>query len=292
MSAASVLAGAYDVNDLQYHGLDNQDVDVSGRLQYEGFGASDGSYLPCVWNNSSAYNEFLEFGQTNVSCAVDSCFFNDILDHTHESDHTNTSNQPEQGTSQNLDLPHSPNFINFGTKSLPVEEKTTTEETDESDDKKSKKRPHGNRESVRKYRERKKARQASTEDELNRMRIVNQQLIKRMQGLVALEQEVERFKCLLVEIRGRIKGVLGSFPYKNPKNGIGVIPQNIPRPSTSVGVGACEVNQCDHQCTAGLDNNSGFKESLELGQANVRLSTTNLNSFTAAKRRKGKNSNK
>ncbi|KAI3830911.1 hypothetical protein MKW92_046929 [Papaver armeniacum] len=226
------------------------------------------------------------------SCAVDSCFFNDILDHTHESDHTNTSNQPEQGTSQNLDLPHSPNFINFGTKALPVEEKTTTEETDESDDKKSKKRPHGNRESVRKYRERKKARQASTEDELNRMRIVNQQLIKRMQGLVALEQEVERFKCLLVEIRGRIKGVLGSFPYKNPKNGIGVIPQIIPRSSTSVGVGACDVNQCDHQCTAGLDNNSGIKESLELGQANVRLSTTNLNSFTAAKRRKGKNSNK
>ncbi|KAI3830908.1 hypothetical protein MKW92_046926 [Papaver armeniacum] len=214
-------------------------------------------------------------------CAVDNYFFNDILDHTHESDHTNTSNQPEQGTPQNLDLPHSPNFINFGTKALPVEEKTTTEKTDESMTKKSKNRPHGNRESVRKYRERKKARQASTEDELNRMRIVNQQLIKRMQGL-----------CLLVEIRGRIKGLLGSFPYKNPKNGIGVIPQNIPRPCTSVGVGSCEVNQCDHQCTAGLDNNSGFKESLELGQVNLRLSTTNINSCIASKRRKGKNSNK
>ncbi|RZC63397.1 hypothetical protein C5167_025155, partial [Papaver somniferum] len=164
------------------------------------------------------------------SSAIDG-FLDYMLDDIHASNHTNTSNQPE------LD-------------------KTTTEETDESDDKKSKKRPHGNRESVRTYRERKKVRQASIEDELNRMRIVNQQLLKRLQGLVALEQEVARFKSLLVDIRGRIKGELGSFPYKNPTKGIGVVPQNMPRPSTSVG--ACE------------DNNSGVKEFLEFAQqANV-----------------------
>ncbi|KAI3880123.1 hypothetical protein MKX03_037559 [Papaver bracteatum] len=204
------------------------------------------------------------------SSAMDS-FLEYMLDDTHASNHTNNSNQHELGKSQNLELPYSPNYIPFGAKTLiHVEDKTTTEETDESDDKKSEKRPHGNRESVRKYRERKKARQASIEDELNRMRIVNQQLFKRLQGLVALEQEVERFKCLLVDIRGRIKGELGSFPYQNPTNGNGVIPQNMPRPSTSAGV--CEVNQCDHQYP-GLDNNSGFKESLEFGQANVRLST-------------------
>ncbi|KAI3830907.1 hypothetical protein MKW92_046925 [Papaver armeniacum] len=189
------------------------------------------------------------------SCAMDSCFFNDILDHTHGSNHTNsTSNQTEQGMSE---LPHSQNYINLGTKNLPAAEKNTTERTCESDDKKPKKRQHGNRESVRK-------------DELNRMRIVNQQLLRRMQGLVALEQEVARFKCLLVDIRGRIKGEVRSFPYKTPTNGIGVIPQNMPRPSTSAG--ACEVNHCDHQCP-GLDNNSGFKASLEFGQANVRLKT-------------------
>ncbi|KAI3853675.1 hypothetical protein MKW98_025192 [Papaver atlanticum] len=222
--------------------------------------------------------------QLMSSCALDS-FFSDMLDDTHASNH---ANQREQGMSQNLELPHSPNYIPFDTKNLPPEEKTTTEETDESDGKKSKKRPHGNRESVRKYREKKKARQASIEDELNRMRIVNQQLLKRLQVLVALEQELARFKCLLVEIRGRIKGELGSFPYQNPTNGNGVIPQNMPRPSTSAGV--CEVNQCDHQYP-GLDNNSGFKESLEFGQASVRLSTK-FNTSTAAKKRKGKSLNK
>ncbi|KAI3843464.1 hypothetical protein MKW92_000616 [Papaver armeniacum] len=63
------LSGAYDVNvnqlDIQYYNLD---VDLLGGFQNEGFGASDGSYLPCVWNNNSSggYTEFLGFGQTNV----------------------------------------------------------------------------------------------------------------------------------------------------------------------------------------------------------------------------------
>ncbi|KAI3927248.1 hypothetical protein MKW92_036191 [Papaver armeniacum] len=180
--------------------------------------------------------------QLMSSCAMDSCFFNDILDHTHGSNHTNsTSNQTEQGMSE---LPHSQNYINFGTKNLPAAEKKNLSG-------------------------KKKARQASIEDELNRMRIVNQQLLKRMQGLVALEQEVARFK-------------FRSFPYKTPTNGIGVIPQHMPRPSASAG--ACEVNHCDHQCP-GLDNNSGFKASLEFGQANVRLKT-NFSTSTAAKKQK------
>ncbi|RZC63394.1 hypothetical protein C5167_025151 [Papaver somniferum] len=159
------------------------------------------------------------------SCAMDS-FFDNMLDDSHTRNRTNTSNQFEQDMSQNPELPHSPNYSHFLTQKPPVEEKTTTEDTDESVDKKFKKRPHGNRESVHKYRERKKARQASVEDELMRLRTVNQQLLKRLQGLVSLEQEVERFKCVLVEIRGRIKGELGSFPFQKPANGnVGLIPQ-------------------------------------------------------------------
>ncbi|KAI3987420.1 hypothetical protein MKX01_042424 [Papaver californicum] len=95
------------------------------------------------------------------------------------------------------------------------------------------KNSHGNRESVRKYRERKKVRLASIEDEVRRLRNENQQLLERLQGLVALEQEAER-----------IKGELGSFPYQDLRNDdTGVIPQNMPGPSTSVG--AYDVNQCD-----------------------------------------------
>ncbi|MCL7031150.1 hypothetical protein MKW94_023076 [Papaver nudicaule] len=197
------------------------------------------------------------------SCAMDS-FFDDRLDKTHAGTHANTSNQPEQ----NPDLPRSPDYTHFGPENHPVEEKTTSEESNESVERRSKKRPHGNRESVRKYRERKKARQASMEDEVIRLRIINQQLLKRLQGLVALEQEVERFKCLLVDIRGRIKGELGSFPFRKPATGM-------PRLSTSVG--ATDVNQCDHQYP-GFDNNSG---------ANVKLSTNVYTSSAAATKRRG-----
>ncbi|MCL7042358.1 hypothetical protein MKW94_030897 [Papaver nudicaule] len=227
------------------------------------------------------------------SCSMDS-FFNDIhiLDNTHDaSTHAaNTSNPSEQGMPQYPELPHTPNDIRFDTKTVPVEDKSTTEDTYESVSKRSKKRPPGNKESVRKYRERKKARQALTEDELIKMRIVNQQLLKRLQGLVALEQQIARFKCLLVDIRGRIKGELGSFPYQKPTNGNGVIPQNMPQPSSSVG--AYLVNQCDHQFP-GLDNNiSGCKEFLQsFGQANVR-SNTDLTTATAAKKQKGRSLHK
>ncbi|RZC63392.1 hypothetical protein C5167_025118 [Papaver somniferum] len=228
------------------------------------------------------------------SCAMDS-LFDDMPDDTHTRTHTNTWNQPEQGMTQNLKLPHSPSNIHWGSKTFPVDQKTATEETDESVDKTSKKRPHGNRESVRKYRERKKARQVSIEDELIRLRIVNQQLLKRLQGLVALEQEAARFKCLLVEIRGRIKGELGSFPFQKPATGNGVIPQNMLQSNL---VGAYDVNQCGRQY-AGLgnknveeagvlgnrNNNSGLKKFLEFGQARL---TTNLNTSTAANKRKGK----
>ncbi|KAI3882095.1 hypothetical protein MKX03_021231 [Papaver bracteatum] len=168
-------------------------------------------------------------------------------DDTHARTHINTSDQPERDMLQNLELPHSADYIHFGTKTLPMEGKATTEETDESVDQTSKKRPQANRESVRKYRERKKARRVSMEDELIRLRIVNQQLLKRLQGLVALEQEVARFKCLLVEIRGRIKGELGSFPFHKPATGDNA--EEVPN----------------------RDNNSGFKEFLELERANVRL---------------------
>ncbi|KAI3853677.1 hypothetical protein MKW98_025194 [Papaver atlanticum] len=227
----------------------------------------------------------------------------DILGDSHASAHTYTS------TPTGEDVPHLQNYFHSRTKNLPVEEKTTTEETDDSAEIKSKKRAPGNRESVRKYRERKKARQASIEDELIKLRIVNQQLLKRLQGQVALEQEVARFRCLLVDIRGRIKGELGSFPYQKPTKVIGgSISWNTPPFTVS---GAYDVNQCDLQYS-GLDNqdvdvsggfqtegiwnnnnnNSGYNEFLDFGKTNVRLSATANNPSTAAKKRKGKTSNK
>ncbi|XP_026438008.1 basic leucine zipper 23-like [Papaver somniferum] len=227
-------------------------------------------------------------------------FLEDFLGDSHAGTQTYTSNPIGE------DVPHPQNSFHRRTKNLPVEEKTTTEETDDSVEIKSKKRAPGNRESVRKYRERKKARQALIEDELTKLRIVNQQLLKRLQGQVALEQEVARFKCLLVDIRGRIKGELGTFPYQKPSNG--------------TMAGAYDVNQCDVQFS-GLDNqdvdvsggfqpegfgasdgsylpsiwnsnHSGYNKFLNFGQTNVRLAANANNPSTAAKKRRGKSSNK
>ncbi|KAL3613946.1 hypothetical protein CASFOL_042020 [Castilleja foliolosa] len=110
------------------------------------------------------------------------------------------------------DKSHTHTCIHVHTQIMP----SPSDDTADSVEKKSKKRPLGNREAVRKYREKKKARAASLEDEVNRLRALNQQLMKRLQGQSLLEAEIARLKCLLVDIRGRIEGEIGSFPYQKP----------------------------------------------------------------------------
>ncbi|KAK9690759.1 hypothetical protein RND81_09G152500 [Saponaria officinalis] len=74
----------------------------------------------------------------------------------------------------------------------------------------------GNREAVRKYRQKKKAHTVSLTDELVKLRALNQELMQRVRDQASLETEVARLKCLLVDIRGRIEGEIGSFPYQKP----------------------------------------------------------------------------
>ncbi|KAI3946566.1 hypothetical protein MKX01_014424 [Papaver californicum] len=251
----------------------------------------------------------LEFSNQvlNMSDSMDDDFFSDLLvTDRHACTHTHTCNPPGP------DLSHTHTCVHVHTKIL------SPEDTDESVEMKSKKRPPGNREAVRKYREKKKARAASLEDEVARLRNVNQQLIRKLQGQAALEQEVARLKCLLVDIRGRIEGEIGSFPYQKPTKGIGGVPQHMP---SSNMVGAYAVNQCDVQCGdqvyclhPGLDNmgvdeaggfhnegfgpcdvgyipcteniNSGYKDLLVCGQTNAG-STSNVKLSAAAKKQKG-----
>ncbi|MFS8031483.1 putative transcription factor bZIP family [Helianthus anomalus] len=140
-----------------------------------------------------------------------SSFFDEIFNDTHACTHTHKCNPPGPDSS------HTHTCYHVHTKILPAlsnEENTPTDDTAESLLKKTKKRPSGNREAVRKYREKKKARAASLEDEVVRLRALNQQLMKRIQSQIGLEAEVGRLKCLLVDIRGRIDGEIGSFPYQ------------------------------------------------------------------------------
>lgn len=174
-------------------------------------------------------------GEIPSSCSMDN-LFEELLKDTHACTHTHTCNPPGPDSS------HTHTCFHVHTKivSGPNEDKVSTDDTAESTEKKSKKRPLGNREAVRKYREKKKARAASLEDEVMRLRAVNQQLVKKLQGQAALEAEIARLKCLLVDIRGRIEGEIGSFPYQKSTN-------NMSLPNLNM-AGAYVMNPCNMQC--------------------------------------------
>ncbi|XP_057966476.1 basic leucine zipper 23-like [Malania oleifera] len=181
-------------------------------------------------------------GELPSSCSMDS-FFDEFLKDTHACTHTHTCNPPGP------DFSHTHTCFHVHTKilSAPSEDKSTPEpeDTAESAEKKSKKRPLGNREAVRKYREKKKARAASLEDEVVRLRTLNQQLLKRLQGQAALEAEIARLKCLLVDIRGRIEGEIGSFPYQKSARSGDVYQQSMVNANLN---GAYVMNPCNLQC--------------------------------------------
>ncbi|KAJ9189560.1 hypothetical protein P3X46_000837 [Hevea brasiliensis] len=190
-------------------------------------------------------------GEIPSNCSMDS-FFDELLKDTHACTHTHTCNPPGP------DYSHTHTCFHVHTKivSAPSDDKTGTDDTAESTEKKSKKRPLGNREAVRKYREKKKARAASLEDEVVKLRALNQHLLKRLQGQAALEAEVARLKCLLVDIRGRIEGEIGSFPYQKSANDLNLANPNLP--------GAYVMNPCNVQCNGqayclhpGADGKSG-----------------------------------
>ncbi|KAK4759807.1 hypothetical protein SAY87_022938 [Trapa incisa] len=163
-------------------------------------------------------------------------FLDEIFKDAHACTHTHTCNLPGPDSS------HTHTCFHVHTKILPVSSVEKTDDTAESSEKKeptSKKRPLGNREAVRKYREKKKARAASLEEEIAKLRAMNQQLLKRLQGQAVLEAEVARLKCLLVDIRGRIDGEIGSFPYQKWANTAG---------SMHLGGGAYMMNPCNVHC--------------------------------------------
>ncbi|XP_076929252.1 basic leucine zipper 23-like [Bidens hawaiensis] len=162
------------------------------------------------FSNNDMFTDANMGGDIPSNDSLDS-FFDDIFKDSHACTHTHTCNPLGPDSS------HTHTCYHVHTKIVPAmsgDDKTPTDDTAESADKKGKKRPLGNREAVRKYREKRKARAASLEDEVVRLRALNQQLMKRIQSQAGLEAEVARLKCLLVDIRGRIEGEIGTFPYQ------------------------------------------------------------------------------
>ncbi|KAB2043236.1 hypothetical protein ERO13_D01G002300v2 [Gossypium hirsutum] len=186
------------------------------------------------FSNHEVFSGGNSMGDIPSSCSMDS-FFNEILNDSHACTHTHTCNPPGPDNS------HTHTCFHVHTKIVPAstEDEAAADDTEGSREKKPKKRSLGNREAVRKYRQKVKARAASLEDEVVRLRTLNQQLLKRLQGQAQLEAEIARLKCLLVDVRGRIEGEIGSFPYQKPTaNNVNTL--NLP--------GAYLMNPCNIQC--------------------------------------------
>nr|GMC86415.1 basic leucine zipper 23-like [Ipomoea batatas] len=68
----------------------------------------------------------------------------------------------------------------------------------------ARRRASGNREAVRKYREKKKAHTAYLEEEVRKLRAVNELMVKKVERQVGLEAEVMRLRGLLLKLRDKI----------------------------------------------------------------------------------------
>ncbi|XP_074275673.1 basic leucine zipper 19-like [Silene latifolia] len=191
--------------------------------------SSNNSRMPSVDDGEFDFtNQELLFGTNmgDVQTGSMDSFFDELLRDAHACTHTHTCNTPGP------DLTHTHTCFHVHTKIVPPssEEKSgNNDDSAESGGQKGNKRGRergGNREAVRKYRQKKKAHAVSLEDEVVKLRAINQQLLKRLQGQAALEAEVGRLRSLLVDIRGRIEGEIGNFPYQRPVKG-GDVYQNI-----------------------------------------------------------------
>lgn len=139
----------------------------------------------------------------------------ELLKDTHACTHIHTCNPPGP---DNL---HTHTCFHSHTKLISASEGgESLDESGQSSFSNSKKRPLGNREAVRKYREKKKAHTASLERDILQLKTLNQKLMKKIQSQSLLEAEITRLRCLLADLRSRIDGELASCLYqKQPRTG-------------------------------------------------------------------------
>lgn len=148
---------------------------------------------PAVIQNSSTSNSN-NLSLPAVSASVDS-LLDELLKNTRTCTHTHTCNPPGP------DAAHTHTCYHTHTQVFSSEEDTKNRCENSS---LKPRRPLGNREAVRKYREKKKAHTAYLEDEVKKLRLLNQHLVRKLQGQAALEAEILRLRALLVDLRGKI----------------------------------------------------------------------------------------
>jgi len=127
-----------------------------------------------------------------------SCGFDDFLKSTTACTHTHTCNPPGPSAAM-----HTHTCLHTHTQVVASDEEL-----------RKPRKPLGNREAVRKYREKKKAHAAFLEEEVKKLRATNQQLLRRLQGHAALEAEVVRLRGLLFDVGGKIDAEIDSLPFQ------------------------------------------------------------------------------
>ncbi|XP_066309823.1 basic leucine zipper 23-like [Miscanthus floridulus] len=131
--------------------------------------------------------------------------FDDFLKSTDACTHTHTCNPPAPSVAI-----HSHTCLHTHRQVIASSEELRTP-----------RKPLGNREAVRKYREKKKAHAAFLEEEVKKLRATNQQLLRRLQRHAALEgveAEVARLRGLLFDVQGKIDAEIGAFPFQKHRS--------------------------------------------------------------------------
>ncbi|KAI3448840.1 hypothetical protein Pfo_005505 [Paulownia fortunei] len=146
-----------------------------------------------------------------ASLSADS-FLDDLLRNAQTCTHTHTCNPPGP------DAAHTHTCYHTHTHVIPSEEDDVL--PDEQRPVSKPRRPSGNREAVRKYREKKKAHTAYLEEEVKKLRYANKLLMGKLQRQAILETEILRLRGLLLDLRGKIDNELGDFPFQTQCNSI------------------------------------------------------------------------
>jgi hypothetical protein len=183
--------------------------------------------------------------------SVDS-FLDDILKNTRTCTHTHTCNPPGP------EAAHTHTCYHTHTQVLASQEDNQPNDKENTSSKARK--PSGNREAVRKYREKKKAHTAYLEEEVKKLQLLNQQLVKKLQGQAILEAEVLRLRSLLLDLRGKIDNELGFYPFQKQCNGTTMLKEGDCVVQSAAGAIdlQCQTNlPCFHP-NAGSSSQAGF----------------------------------
>ncbi|KAL3537611.1 hypothetical protein ACH5RR_000977 [Cinchona calisaya] len=186
----------------------------------------------------------------HASVSVDS-FLDELLRNSQTCTHTHTCNPV------GLDAAHPHTCYHTHTQVIPSEKVDVPNLISKS------RKPSGNREAVRKYREKKKAHTVYLEGEVKKLSFVNQQLIRKVQSQAILEAEILRLRGLFLDLRGKIDNELAVYPSEKKCNSCTTLKKGDCRIEISRGILGM---QCENELTCFHPQESSSMQSGGVGE--------------------------